>query len=245
MIRPLSSPTKILLTGGTAGIGAAMRDRLLDAGHHVIVLARTAETMPVAPQLHPVACDLSDPDAVRSTIAAIAKAHADISVVINNAALQHDRPLIDPGFDSDRMADEVAINLLAPALVVHGLLATMLSHGRPGAIVNVNSGLAFFPKARTALYCATKAGLHSFSQSLRYQLEDTKIAIVEAFLPLVDTNMTRGRGSGKISAAAAADAIIAGLAKAQPEIWIGKAKLVPMLARLAPTLGRRVLRGPS
>ncbi len=239
----LSQPHKVVLTGGTAGIGAVMRDRLLDAGHEVVAIGRTAAAMLVADRLNPLACDLSDPDSVRATVAQIAATHADVSLVINNAALQYDRPLTDPGFDADRMEDEVAINLLAPALIVHGLLETMRAHGRPAAIVNVNSGLAICPKQRTALYCATKAGLHSFSQSLRYQLAATPIKVIDAFLPLVDTGMTQGRGSGKISAEQAADAILAGVAKAQPQIWIGKAKLVPTLARLAPALGRRALRG--
>lgn len=244
MANVLSDPTKIVLTGGTDGIGRVLRDRLLADGHEVVVIARRAAAMEPAPRLYGISCDLSDPHDVRETSAEIVRDHSDVCVLINNAALQYDRALSDPELDPDRIEDEVAINLLAPALLIHGLLRNLRAQERPAAIVNVNSGLAIFPKRRTALYCATKAGLHSLSQSLRYQLEGTKVTVLEVFLPLVDTGMTAGRGSGKISAEAAADAILAGIAAGRRHIWIGKARLVPVFARLAPGLGRAALRGP-
>jgi uncharacterized oxidoreductase len=240
----LSSPTKVVLTGGTDGIGRVLRDRLLGAGHEVVVIARRAAAMKPIPRLHGMACDLSDPHAVRLVAAEIRRAHPDIRVLINNAALQYDRPLIDPELDLDRLEDEVAINLLAPALLIHGLLPALLAHRRAALIVNVNSGLAIFPKQRTALYCASKAGLHSLSQSLRGQLEGTGVAVAEAFLPLVDTAMTKGRGSGKLSAEDAADAILSGVMAGRRQIWVGKAALVPLFARFAPGIGRAALRGP-
>lgn len=244
MANVLSSPTKVVLTGGTDGIGRVLRDRLLADGHEVVVVARRAAAMEPAPGLYGVPCDLSDPHAVRATAGDIARGHPDVRVLINNAALQVDRALSDPELDLDRIEDEVAINLLAPAMLIHGLLSTLRAQGQPAAIVNVNSGLAIFPKRRTALYCATKAGLHSLSQSLRDQLQGTKVAVLEAFLPLVDTGMTAGRGRGKVSAETAADAILTGIAAGRRHIWIGKSALVPVFARLAPGLGRAALRGP-
>ena len=243
MSGPLSQRSKVVLTGGSSAVGLAMCQLLLAAGHEVVVLARGAANMASAQGLHLIPCDLSDPDAVRTCIATVAESHPDASVLINNAALQYDRSLTDPEFEPERMEDEVAINLLAPALLVHGLLPTLRSHDG-AAIININSGLAIYPKQATALYCATKAGLHSFSQSLRYQLEHIAISVHEVFLPLVDTPMTLGRGSGKISAQYAADAILAGLARGNLNIWVGKARLIPVLNRLAPALGRKALRGP-
>lgn len=244
MANILSSPTKVVLTGGTDGIGLVLRNRLLADGHEVVVVARRAATMDTIPGLHGIVCDLSDPHAVRATVADIARVHADVGMLINNAALQYNRPLSDPELDPDRLEDEVAINLLAPALLIQGLLPTLLARPQTAAIVNVNSGLAIFPKRRTSLYCATKAGLHSLSQSLRDQLQGTNVQLLEAFLPLVDTGMTAGRGSGKITAAVAADAILAGVRAGRHHTWIGKAALVPAFARFAPALGRAALRGP-
>jgi uncharacterized oxidoreductase len=236
---PLSSHTKILLTGGTSGIGAVMREMLIVAGHDVIVMARTASRLDPHERLHRRDCDLSDASAVRASIADIVHDHPDITVLINNAALQYDRPLTDADFDPARMIDEVAINLIAPALITHHLIKAAPLH----AIVNISSGLAFFPKQRSALYCATKAALHSFSTSLRYQLEGQNIQVSEAILPLVDTPMIEGRGSGKMTAHAAAAAILAGVKQGLPQIYIGKARLIPIFARLAPSIGRKILRG--
>ncbi|MBU3028867.1 SDR family NAD(P)-dependent oxidoreductase [Paracoccus marinaquae] len=243
MQAPLSLPSKILLTGGTSGIGAAMTDRLLAAGHHVITLARHATRLSPRPGLEMIDIDLSDSAEVRRVAAEIAARHADLSVLINNAGLQYPAALTEPDFDSAAMEAEVAVNLLAPALLVHGLLDRLRANAPGSAVVNIGSGLACFPKRRTALYCATKAGLHSFSQSLRYQLGAERVAVIEAILPLVDTPMTRGRGRGKITPDEAAAAIIAAIRTGRPEIWIGKARLLPVMSRLVPAIPRRLLRG--
>ena len=242
MSRLFKEPAKVLLTGGTSGIGAFLRDRLLAHSNEVMVIARTASQLPKRDGLHGVQCDLSDPDAVRSSIAQIAADHPDISVVINNAAFQYSRTLRDPNFEPTRLDDEVTINLLAPALIVNGLLPILLAQRRPCAIINIGSGLALFPKRQTALYCATKAALHSFSQSLRYQLDDTPVRVIEAILPLVDTPMTKGRGGHKLSPTTVAAEVIAQAARGRDEIYIGKAKILPVLARLAPSIPRAILK---
>jgi len=236
--------TTIVLTGGTDGIGRVLCERLLGEGHMLVVLARRALAMPPFPGLHPIACDLSDPAAVRAAADRIAAQHPGMTMLINNAAFQYDRALSDPELDLDCVEDELVVNLLAPAILTSRLLPVLQAHGRPSAVVNINSGLAIFPKQRTALYCATKAGLHSLSQSLRYQLRTSRTRVLEVFLPLVDTAMTRGRGSGKMSPEAAADRILAGIRRGDENIWVGKARLIPLLNGLVPALGRRALRGP-
>lgn len=239
----LAVPTTIVLTGGTSGIGAEMCDLLLAEGHRLIIVARGAAALAPHPRLTPITCDLADARQIKAAAAQIVRDHGDAALLINNAALQYACALTDPAFDPAMMEAEVAINLLAPALLTHALLPQLRAHGQASAIVNISSGLAFFPKQSTALYCATKAALHSFSQSLRWQLEDDGVAVIEAVLPLVDTPMTHGRGRGKISAAAAARAILVGVRSRRPEILIGKARLIPLLSRLAPALGRRIMRG--
>lgn len=243
MRRPLSYPSKVILTGGTSGIGAEMLEMLLATGHQVIVLARRASQLEPRNGMEPVDIDLSDSAAVKAVAADIAARHPDVSVLINNAALQYPVALTDPNFDPLQMEAEVAINLLAPSLLTHAVLPALLRQGLGAAIVNVSSGLAFFPKQQSALYCATKAALHSFSQSLRYQLEADGVAVIEAILPLVETPMTEGRGSGKISARDAATAILDGVKNGRTEIFIGKARLLPLISRFAPALGRKIMRG--
>jgi uncharacterized oxidoreductase len=235
----LSLPTKILLTGGTSGIGAKMRDQLLDEGHHVIIMARTARGLADHIQISTYDCDLADHGALMVCLKRITSDHDDIAMVIHNAAFQYDMLLTADGFDPTKMVDEVAINLTSPALITHHLI----NNAPLRAVVNISSGLAFFPKQHSALYCATKAALHSFSTSLRYQLAGRGITVTEAILPLVDTPMTYGRGRRKLDAHAAATAILAGVRKGRAEIYIGKAKLIPVLMRIAPALGRKILRG--
>ena len=239
----LSHPSKVVLTGGTSGIGAEMLELLLAEGHQVIVLARKGSQLEPRMGLEAIDIDLSNAAAIKAVAADIALRHPDISIIINNAALQYAIALTDPDFDPELMQAEVAVNLLAPALLSHALLPILRRHDKGGAIVNVSSGLAFFPKKQSALYCATKAALHSFSQSLRYQLEQDGVAVIEAILPIVETPMTAGRGSGKMPARDAAQAIVAGIKKGRAEIFIGKAKLIPLFARFAPAIGRRILRG--
>ncbi len=106
----------------------------------------------------------------------------------------------------------------------------------------MNSGLGLVPKTTSAIYCATKGALNIFSQSLRHQLEGTNIRVMQAFLPLVETPMTEGRGSGKLPADRVAADIIAGIEKNQLDIDIGKVKLLRPLARFLPSLARQIMK---
>lgn len=240
---PLSKPSIVVLTGATSGIGSHLMARLLAGGHHVVAVSRRASALDPHPALERVDCNLADPLAVRTVMADLVPRHPRIDLLINNAALQYALPLTATGFDPDAMIAEAMINLVAPALLAHGLIGALEAAGPGAGIVNLSSGLAYYPKRDTALYCATKAGLHSFSQSLRYQLEPRGIRVMEVILPLVATPMTTGRGSGKMDADAAARAILAGVARGQDEIHVGKAWLLPLLMRLAPSIARRMLKG--
>ena len=162
MRSPLSCPSKVILTGGTSGIGAEMLELLLVAGHEVIVLARRASSLEPRNGMEAIDIDLSNGAAIKAVAVDLAARHPDASVLINNAALQYPVTLTDPDFDPEQMEAEVAINLLAPALLTHALLPALRRQGAGAAIVNVSSGLAYFPKQQSALYCATKAALHSF-----------------------------------------------------------------------------------
>lgn len=109
-------------------------------------------------------------------------------------------------------------------------------------IVNVGSALACYPKTTSAIYSATKAGLRMFSDALRVQYEDTSVSVVDVVLPIVDTPMTAGRGRGKISAAAAATAIVRALEPGKARIHVGKAKLLRLLQFMAPPVAAAIIR---
>ncbi len=109
-------------------------------------------------------------------------------------------------------------------------------------IVNINSGLGLVPKTSSAVYCATKGALNILSQSLAYQFEDTNIEVKQAFLPLIDTAMTKGRGKAKISVEKAAAQIICGMQSSGPNIDIGKVKLLRLIQRLSPRLAQNIMK---
>lgn len=234
----LATRTTVLLTGATSGIGKALAKHLAAEGHEIVTVSRTAATQ--AEKGVGYACDLTDPQAVVSLCAELKCRHPGIGVIINNAGVQHAVKMSES--TPDQVIEEALLNLVAPALIAQSFLPTLLPRTERSAIVNVSSGLAFFPKEATSLYCATKAGLHSLSQSLRYACEGSHVLVSEAILPLVATPMTEGRGRGKMSADEAARAILEGLKDQRSEIWIGKARLIPVIQRLAPSLGRALLR---
>lgn len=150
--------------------------------------------------------------------------------------------MLDDHFNFDSIEHETIINFLSPVWMTTLLLPLLLNSNSCASIVNISSGLALAPKMNSAIYCANKAALHSYSQSLRYQLANADIRVHEAILPLVDTPMTAGRGRNKLTADEAASGIIQGITRGVDEIYIGKARLLPMLMRLSPSLVKRILR---
>ncbi|HVL00448.1 MAG TPA: SDR family NAD(P)-dependent oxidoreductase, partial [Dongiaceae bacterium] len=227
----------ILVTGGTSGIGEALIQRLASINQEIIVIGRNAVKLENLQDrynnLTPYRCSLDSRGEVETTLHKIMTHHPALSVIINNAGVQFTPRFLDPDFSFESIESEITTNLTAPAWICALTLRHLLKTPS-AAIINISSGLALFPKTSSAIYCATKAGLHNFSRSLRYQLEGTHINVHEAIMPLVETPMTAGRGKGKITADAAAAAIIAGVEKGKPEIYVGKARLMPVIARLSP-----------
>ncbi|MEV6304425.1 SDR family NAD(P)-dependent oxidoreductase [Actinoplanes sp. NPDC051861] len=240
----------VLVTGGTRGIGRALTERLIGAGARVAVVGRDRERLAELAAEHgervtawPV--DLADPAAVDGFLNEVTERHPDLSVVINNAAVQTQTDFLgaDPVAMRPVLRREIAINLDALVAISTGLLPHLRE--RPAAaIVNLTTGLALAPKRAAPVYCATKAGVRSFTRALRYQCERDAphIRVAEAIMPVVDTDMTRGRGTGKISADVAAAAVLAGLERGRAEIYVGKARLLPAIMRIAPAAGHRLLR---
>nr|MBF0684644.1 SDR family NAD(P)-dependent oxidoreductase [Pseudomonas sp.] len=242
----LSRHQTIVVTGGTSGIGHALVHQLHRQGHRLIVLSRSAQKLAeLKANLSAVdvfAVDLSDTETIAAIWRVVVERHPDVSMLINNAAVQFTPRYLDDDFELHSIDLELSVNLAAPLHLSWHALRTFHQRSQPAAIVNVSSGLAFFPKTRSAVYCATKAALHSFSQSLRYQTQGSGVRIVEIILPPVDTPMTAGRGRSKISAEQAAAQIVTGLANDRDEIFVGKARWLPTLQRVAPSLVRQMMK---
>ena len=236
----------IVITGGSSGIGYQML-RSLHSANRVLVIARPGPRLEALAQefagveLYPA--DLSQPQEYEAVAERIGQQHRHIDVLINNAASQHTPTYQDDDFSYGAIAPEINLNLTAVCSLSYLLLPMLLRANQRAVIANINSGLALAPKTNSAVYCATKAAMDAFSRSLSYQLEGSNVMVMQALLPLVDTLMTQGRGSGKISAAQAATEILRGIEQGDRIRYIGKVKLLRLLLAVAPSLARRIMRG--
>lgn len=238
----------VLVTGATAGIGRALTQGLLERGCRVIACGRDNSALTELARhsgVFSLRGDLRRMEDLESWVAGVTSEHPDLSVLINNAGVQHLTDFTAQPFDQLRDAtfEETAVNFIAPILLSALLLPT-LARQPSAAIVNVTSGLALSPKKSSSVYCATKAGMRSFTKALRYRVTDTAphVRIIEALPPLVDTAMTRGRGRRKISPVQAANEILQGVERDHDEIYVGKSKLLKAIHRIAPAVAERILR---
>lgn len=236
----------VAITGGTSGIGLALVKQLADQCEAIVVIARNQEVLTSLQQTYPnvygYTCSIDNKPELETTLDHLIQHHPKLSMFINNAAIQHVPTFLEDDFNYGGIEKEVKVNLLAPIWITALVLGHFINQPTKTAFINVSSGLAFYPKTSAAVYSATKAALHSFCTSLRYQLANTQVEVFEAVMPIVNTPMTTGRGSNKISAKSAAHALIKGVSKNQHTVYIGMSKLIPFMSRFAPSLMANILK---
>ncbi len=186
----------ILVTGGGTGIGRALAEALHAAGNTVVVAGRRAEPLDAVvaanPGMRSLVLDVADPAAIVSLSRRITTEYPALNVLINNAGIMATEKVLAEPVDLAVAEATVATNLLGPIRLTAALLP--LLRMQPSAtIVNVTSGLAFVPRADTPTYSATKAAMHSYSQSLRHLLRNTPVQVIELAPPLVATDLTPGQ----------------------------------------------------
>lgn len=188
----------ILITGGSSGIGRALAVSFHQLGNQVIVAGRRQalmeEIVAKNPRIHAAVVDVQNTAALPAFADDILRHYPNVNVLINNAGIMKPENLSDGPAQDTVAEDTVATNLLAPMRLT-SLLLPHFKKQHHAAIMNVSSGLAFVPMAMTPTYCATKAAIHSWTQSLRYQLRDTSVDVLELVPPYVQTELMGARQS--------------------------------------------------
>lgn len=234
----------ILITGGTSGIGYEFTRQLLELNNTVIVTGRDAtklqELKKRFPNVHTFQSDVSDPAAIARLQEQITTNFPSLNILINNAGEMRRINLRDPANTTGDIAREIDINLSGPIRMIQQFLPH-LANQTSAAIVNVSSGLALVPFPLAPIYGATKAGLHSYSRSLRVQLRNTGIKVFELVAPGAKTPLN-DKFAGDVDSKSLMDvdklvnAAIKGIQGGKPEIYPGLARVIKLLSQLAPQL---------
>lgn len=237
---------KIVITGASAGIGKALAKEFLKYKNNMIIAVgrnekKLKQLSSLTVNIIPIKCDLADPSQLEELALFIEQEHHETNILINNAGIQYNYCFEDEQHITNKIRLEIDTNLFAP-IALTGLLLPTLKHNHQPAIVNVSSGLVLSPKKQAPVYCGTKSALHIFTKSLRYQLEDSGIRVFEIIPPLVDTEMTKGRGTGKIFPEDLCREFITKFRKNHYEILIGKVKWLKLISRLSPSLADRIMK---
>lgn len=181
----------ILVTGGTSGIGLGLALRFHRAGNKVIVAGRRKDLLDEITARHDgvesVVLDVAEPASIVAAFDAVTGAHPELNVLVNMAGIMLPEDLRDPGFLPTAEAT-VTTNLLGPIRMLAAFVPFLARQG-DAAVINVTSGLAFVPLPVTPTYNATKAALHSFTESLRVQLAGTPVQVIELIPPAVRTTL--------------------------------------------------------
>lgn len=234
----------IVITGAASGLGLELLKQLQHE-NEISIIARPSTGLENLrrsfPGVHVYEADLADLATVERAADLLARSGKKIDILINNAAVQYTPHFLAEDFRYETIKREIDINFASVCSLIYLLLPNLLQPN-PSMIVNINSGLGLVPKTSSAVYCATKGALNILSQSLASQLKDTNIEVKQVFLPLVDTAMTQGRGTTKMSVENAAAEIIRGMQSAGPNIDIGKTKLLRLIQRLSPILAQKIMK---
>ena len=181
----------ILITGGGSGIGRAMAEAFHNLGNQVIISGRTQkkldEVTAANPGMKALTLDIADAGSIEALAGQVTEQFPALNVLINMAGVMKNEYLLDP--NAVKVAeDTVAINLLGPIRLTAALLP-LLTNQPASTVMTVTSGLAYVPLFMTPTYCATKAAIHSYTQSLRYQLQGTSVQVIELVPPYVQTEL--------------------------------------------------------
>ncbi|HXP81921.1 MAG TPA: SDR family NAD(P)-dependent oxidoreductase [Verrucomicrobiae bacterium] len=183
----------IFITGGSSGIGKGLAEAFHQLGNQVIISGRREDRLrsvcAANPGMRHFVLDVTDLTSVRNTARKVIEEFPALNCVFNNSGVQrrHNFASGKP-IDDAAMLAEIQTNLLG-LIRVSAEFLPHLKNQQNATLLNVSSGLAFVPIAIFPVYCATKAAVHSFSLSLRQQLRDSNVRVIELIPPYVATEL--------------------------------------------------------
>src|SRR6266498_4913144 len=190
----------VLITGGSSGIGLAFARKFAELGNEVIVTGRRQAVLNAVkakyPKLHTVQSDVANPGQIAALAARVKADFPKLDVLMNNAGIMIFKNLKAPAADLAGLMAEINVN-------VGGVITTTsafidILRANKGTVINTSSALAFVPLPSAPIYSATKAAIHSYTQSLRFQLEETGVEVIELMPPAVNTDMTADIAEGDV-----------------------------------------------
>ncbi|WP_317202294.1 SDR family oxidoreductase [Janthinobacterium sp.] len=186
------SGNTILITGGTSGIGRALAEAFYQCGNVVIIAGRRQKLLDEItashPGMHGLALDVEDPDAMDAFASHVKELFPKLNVLINNAGISKAEDLTKDVIDVNVSRSIIQTNIVSVLHLTATLLPT-LKRKPSSTVIATTSGLAFVPRNNYPTYCASKAFLHSWLQSLRVQLRETSVDVLELTPPYVQTEL--------------------------------------------------------
>jgi uncharacterized oxidoreductase len=229
----------ILITGGSAGIGLAFGLKFAELGNEVIVTGRRQKVLEDVkarhPNLHTIQSDVADPAQIAALAARVKADFPKLDVLMNNAGIMLYKNLRAPATDLAGLMAEVNINLGGVITTTSAFIDILTAN--KGTVINVSSALAFVPLPAAPIYSATKAAIHSYTQCLRFQLEESGVEVVELMPPGVKTDMTTELAEGGVTVITTEELVkqsFVALKTGAPEIRPGQSKQLAFMRRLAP-----------
>src|SRR3954466_652598 len=191
----------ILITGGSAGIGLAFALKFLELGNEVVVTGRRQAVLDQVkakhPKLHTIQSDVADPAQIAALATRVKSDFPKLDVLMNNAGILLYKNLKSPATDLTELMAEMNVNVGGVVGTTSALIEVLT--GNKGTVINVSSGLAFVPLPAAPIYSAPKAAIHSYTQSLRFQLEETGVEVIELMPPAVKTDLTAAFPEGEVT----------------------------------------------
>jgi uncharacterized oxidoreductase len=234
---------KVLITGGSSGIGLALAKKFMENDNTVIITGRNLQKLEAVqrefPKIQVFQSDVTDDAEVRMLADDIQEKFGGIDVLVNNAGIM---VLVDAGNESNdlqKQMQEIEINYNSPIRLLHYFLP-QLKNSKNAVLVNVSSGLAYVPFSQAPVYSGTKSALHFWTLGIRPQLNPHGIKVIELLPPVVDTPLAHGADIAEddnlkpMPPEKLADIFWKDFIKGKEEITPGISSQLKLMSRLAP-----------